>query len=53
MFMKKLLDGPANLPQVPVDFNFMPQDLLYPLVDKGHKDMGKPEDEMFSFGSPV
>lgn len=48
MFMKKLLDGAE---QVPVDFNYMPIDLLYPLVDKGHREIGKPEDETFSFGT--
>lgn len=48
MFMKKLLDG---IKQVPVDFNYMPIDLLYPLVDKGHKDTGKAENDQFSFGA--
>ena len=43
MFMKKLLDGFEK--QIPIDFNYMPMDLLYPLVDKAHKDMGKPDNE--------
>jgi hypothetical protein len=46
MFMKKLLDGAT---QVPVDFNYMPMDMLYPLVDKGHKENDK-ADEQFGFG---
>ena len=48
MFMKKLLDGAT---QVPVDFNYMPMDLLYPLVDKAHKESDKSENEQFAFGS--
>ena len=47
MFMKKLLDGAT---QVPVDFNYMPMDLLYPLVDKAHKDSDKADNEPFAFG---
>lgn len=47
-FMKKLLDG---IDQVTVDFNYMPIDFLYPILDKDYKDVSKIDgDSAFGFG---
>ena len=48
MFMKKLLVG---IKQVTVDFNYMPIDFLYPIIDNNYKDPVKDNDLSFGFGN--